>query len=306
VESQIEKIQGDVDQITTRSLEDQLAQVKTQIQPLEQEVSTLQQEIAALEPTDNMRPPDVQDRRAQIALKKARIDQIQPLLTLYQEIYSNLVVLGKPVDSGSNGDARLARLQSTLDLYQNLYMNLLSSLETIRRRACRTRPTLCRSAGFGTASPHPPVSQTNTAGDQSHAGSQDHVQVEYGRLEDPRMQRAAASVLGFVLRSVPEKTANMHVSEFRASGGQAFRLLYEPRVRRRGTRRTPSATSPVQEGNLMQSISGIIALSGKTVVVVDADMRRRRYPPAGESPTQGLSGLFRSQIGRRRSPALWI
>src|SRR5690606_28762160 len=120
------KIQSDVDQISTQSFQDQLAEVEAQITPLQDEVSRLQQEIAALT------PGRTQLQRTQIAEKEARIAQIKPLLDLYQQIYSNLVVLGKPVDLGSETSSRLTRLESTLDLYQQLYINLLGSLETIR------------------------------------------------------------------------------------------------------------------------------------------------------------------------------
>ncbi len=136
VEEQISGLQSQVDQLSTQNFQDQLKQVESQIKPLQDEVSTLQQDIASLTPAYT------QDRKTQIAEKQARIDQIQPLLNLYQQIYSNLVVLGKPVDAGTNTNSRLTQLQSTLDLYQNLYINLLSSLETVRLARLQNTPNI--------------------------------------------------------------------------------------------------------------------------------------------------------------------
>ena len=136
MESQISNIQLEVDQISSQNFQDQLKEVSTQIQPLQDEVSTLQQEIAVLTPAYS------QERKTQIAEKQARINQIQPLLTLYQQIYSNLVVLGKPVDAASNTSSRMAQLQSTLDLYQNLYTNLLTSLESVRLARLQNTPNI--------------------------------------------------------------------------------------------------------------------------------------------------------------------
>lgn len=99
-------------------------------------MTSLQKEIAALQPAKTL------EAKTQLAEKQARIDQIQPLLNVYQQIYSNLVVLGRPVDSESARNSRLDRLQSTLDLYQNLYINLLSSLETIRLARLQNTPNI--------------------------------------------------------------------------------------------------------------------------------------------------------------------
>lgn len=118
VDSQINTIQTNIDQISTQSFQDQLKQVETQIQPLQAEVSILQQEIAGLEANASAaaaaRRPDqelITLTKKQIAEKQARIDQIKPLLDLYQQIYSNLVVLGKPVETDSNTSARQTQLQ---------------------------------------------------------------------------------------------------------------------------------------------------------------------------------------------------
>lgn len=135
MEAQISSLQTVISQISNQNLKDQIAQLEAQITPLQQEVLVLEQEIAAL-------PDYVTQNKIIIAEKQARLDQIKPLLTLYQEIYSNLVVLGQPIEAGNSDDPQLAQLQSTLGLYQQIYINLLSSLETIRLARLQNTPNI--------------------------------------------------------------------------------------------------------------------------------------------------------------------
>ncbi len=134
METQISGLQTIISQISSQNLKDQISQLEAQITPLQQEILTLEQEIAAL-------PTYITQNKIVIAEKQARIDQIKPLLTLYQEIYSNLIVLGEPIQNGSD-DPQLVQLQSTLGLYQQIYINLLNSLETIRLARLQNTPNI--------------------------------------------------------------------------------------------------------------------------------------------------------------------
>ena len=134
-EDQISSIQIVINQVSTQNLKDQITQLEAQIAPLQEEVSTLEKEIVAL-------PNWKVENKVKIAEKQARLDQIKPLLSLYQDIYSNLIVLGKPFESGSSADLRLAQLQTTLGLYQQIYINLLNSLESIRLARLQNTPNI--------------------------------------------------------------------------------------------------------------------------------------------------------------------
>ncbi|HLO17034.1 MAG TPA: GNVR domain-containing protein, partial [Anaerolineales bacterium] len=136
MEEQISGLQTVISQVTTQNLKDQMTELEAQITPLQEEKTKLEQEIAALEPAYNL------ERRTAIAEKQARISQIDPLLSLYQEIYSNLVVLGKPLDTGGSDNIRLTQLQKTLDLYQGIYVNLLNSLESLRLARLQNTPNI--------------------------------------------------------------------------------------------------------------------------------------------------------------------
>jgi capsular exopolysaccharide synthesis family protein len=136
MESQISGIQAVITQVSDQNLKEQLAELEAQIAPLQEEKAELEKEIAVLEPANTTQ------RKTAISEKQARISQIDPLLNLYQEIYSNLVVLGKPMDNGGSDNARLTQLQTTLDLYQDVYIGLLNNLESVRLARLQNTPHL--------------------------------------------------------------------------------------------------------------------------------------------------------------------
>ena len=308
VEKQISNIQLEVDELSTQSFQDQLNEVETQIKPLQDEVSTLRQEIAALTPANNL------ERKTQIAEKQARIDQIQPLLNLYQQIYSNLVVLGRPVESGNNASSRLTQLQSTLDLYQNLYINLLSSLETVRLARLQNTPNIVQIEPAAVPqAPIRPRPLMNTAlaaavGLMLAAGIVFLVEYLDDTLKTPEhVERVLGiPVLGFVaeIQSKGKSAEDVYVSrQPRSPVSEAFRSL-------RTNLEFASVQKPIHtilvtspgpaEGKttVAVNLAAIFALSGKRVALLDADMRRPCvHRLLGMPNREGLSNLFRSQEG---------
>ena len=308
VEEQIAGLQKQVDDISTRNFQDQLNEVEAQIEPLQAEVSTLQQEIASLTPAYT------QDRKTQIAEKQARIDQIQPLLNLYQQIYSNLIVLGKPVESGTNDSSRLTQLQSTLDLYQNLYINLLSSLESVRLARLQNTPNIVQiEPATAPEQPIRPRPLMNTAlaaavGLMLAAGIVFLVEYLDDALKTPEdVERALGiPVLGFVaeMQYKSKSAEEVYVSrQPRSPVSEAFRSLRTnlefASVQK--SIRTLIVTSPgPAEGKttVAVNLAAIFALSGKKVALLDADMRRPSVHRLLGLPNRGgLSNLFRNQEG---------
>jgi polysaccharide biosynthesis transport protein len=324
VESRINSIQNEVDKLSTQDFQEQLTEVQAQIQPLEDEVATLQKEIAELSPA--LKP----EARAQVAEKQARIDQIQPLLTLYQQIYSNLVVLGKPVDAGTNTNSRLAQLQSTLDLYQNLYINLLSSLETIRLARLQHTPNIVQiEPAVQPKSPVGPRPLMNTAlaaavGLMLVAGIIFLVEYLDDTLKTPEdvARVLDVPVLGFVAEMKYKKNSAEEVyvtRQPRSPVSEAFRSL-RTNVEFSGVQnpiRTILVTSPgPAEGKttVAVNLAAIFSQAEKRVALLDADMRRPRvHLLLGMSNREGLSNVFLNQarihtVGRRREdlPFLFV
>jgi capsular exopolysaccharide synthesis family protein len=127
VQKQIDSLQTQITQINETGLQEQLAQVNQQIEQLKTETATLERETANL-PTY---PTPLE--RASYAEKQAQLAQLNSLLTLYQQIQTNLLYIGKPVQSGTSlENPRLAILQSTLNLYQQMNLTLIGNRENIR------------------------------------------------------------------------------------------------------------------------------------------------------------------------------
>ena len=312
VESQINGLQLEVDKLSTQDFQDQLQEVEAQIKPLQEEVAQLQKEIVELEPGRYVEPTRLKEIRAQIAEKQARIDQIQPLLNLYQQIYSNLVVLGKPVEAGSNTNSRLAQLQSTLDLYQNLYINLLSSLETVRLARLQNTPNIVQiePASVPEAPIRPrPIMNTALAavvGLMLAAGLVFLVEYLDDTLKTPDdVERLLqVPVLGFIAEMQYKKKSaeEVYVSrQPRSPVSEAFRSL-------RTNLEFASVQKPIHtilvtspgpaEGKttVAVNLAAIIALSGKRVALLDADLRRPSvHRLLGMPNRDGLSDLFRNQ-----------
>jgi tyrosine-protein kinase len=305
VEKQISAIQLELDQISTANFQDQVRDVEAQIKPLQDQVSTLQQEIAALE------PPLTTERKTQIAEKKARIAQIQPLLNVYQQIYSNLVVLGKPAESSSNTSARLTQVQSTLDLYQKLYLNLLTSLETIRLARLQNTPNIIQieraSLPEAPIRPRPLVNTALAAllGLMLAAGTVYTSEYLDDTLKTPEdVERALGlPVLGFVAE-MQFKNQNVEApyvsQEPRSPVSEAFRSL-------RTNLEFASVEEPIHtllvtspgpdegKSTVAVNLAVILAISGKRVVLLDADMRRPKVHSFFGMPNRdGLSNLFRN------------
>ena len=108
-EKQITNLQGQITQINQANAEEQLNLVNQQITDLQVEISNLDKDItkfpALLSKID----------RASLAEKQNQLDQLRSLLSLYQEIKTNLTYIGKPLQAGSGpDDLRVMSLQSTL------------------------------------------------------------------------------------------------------------------------------------------------------------------------------------------------
>ncbi|MEP0805745.1 MAG: polysaccharide biosynthesis tyrosine autokinase [Chloroflexota bacterium] len=308
METQISGLQTVINQISSQNLQDQIAQLEAQIKPLQEEVVRLEQEIAAL-------PTYVTQNKVLIAEKQARIDQIKPLLNVYQEIYSNLVVFGKPINQGSN-DPQLLQLQSTLELYRQIYLNLLNSLETIRLARLQNTPNIVQIEPA--AAPEMPIRPrtimnivlAGVIGLMLAVGIVFLVEHLDDTLKTPdEVERLlGVPVLGFIAEmQYKSKGDEVYVArQPRSPVSEAFRSL-RTNLEYAAVQKpihTLIVTSPEPyEGKttVAVNLAAIFSQAKRSVALVDADLRHpnvHRY--MGLPNLDGLSNLFRDQSDMTR------
>lgn len=321
VEGQISNLQSQIDQISAQTVETQINQVQSQIASLQPEVSKLQQEISSL--TKNGNNPTDPAKLTQLTDDQARLNQIQPLLTLYQQIYTNLIVLGQPANAtDSNGnDKRVSQLQTTLGLYQQIYMNLLNNLETIRLARLQTTPNVVQiDDAIASSSPVRPKPITNallTAVVGLILTGAIAFLIEY--LDNTLKTSSDVErlmdlpVIGYIAdMDIKKKEYAVYVSrQPRSLVSEAFRALrtnleFSGVSRKLKTILITSSTPGEGKTTIAANLAAILAQGGKRVVLMDADLRRPQVHRFLGIPNRiGLTDIFREQVSLDQAICAW-
>lgn len=143
--SQITLVQEQISTLQSQITEINQANIEEQLHLVDQEISTLQDEISALEKDIAGFPALLSTSdRAKLTEKQGQLNQLRSLLTLYQEIQTNLVFIGKPSQGTGPDDPRVTSLQATLSLYQQLYLDLLNNIEAVKLARVQSTPTVTK------------------------------------------------------------------------------------------------------------------------------------------------------------------
>lgn len=307
MEAQISGLQTVITQVSNQNLKDQMTELEAQIAPLQEEKTKLEQEIALLEPAYTS------ERKTSIAEKESRLSQIEPLLKLYQQIYSNLVVLGKPMDTGGADNIRLTQLQSTLELYQGIYINLLNSLESIRLARLQNTPNIVQiePAAMPLDPVRPrPIQNTILAGIVGLMLAAGIIfLVEYlddtiKTMEDVEriLQVPVIGYIAEIQHNTKSEEGLYVVRQPRSPVSEAFRLLrtnLEFAGVDRPIRRLLITSTGPNEGKttIAVNLAAIMAQGGKKVLMMDGDLRRPKVHRFLRLSNQfGLSDLFRGNV----------
>lgn len=305
IESQIDLLQKDIDNASTANVQEQIQQIETQIEPLVAEKLALQQQIAEL-------PAYVVENKKLIAEKQARLDEIEPLISTYQEIRTNLQVLGKPIDSATNSDSVLTQMRRTMELYQQIYLNLLNNLEAVRLAKLQNSPTVAQiEPAVQPIEPIRPnvlnnVLLSGVLGILLAAGIA--FLVEY--LDDTVKgiseieEGAGAHVIGFVaLLEDKEVSDQVYVQKHpRSSVSEAFRSIrtnidYAQVSREIKTILITSSSPNEGKSTVSTNLAAILSQGDKKIILLDADMRKPSlHKFFGLTNRVGLTNLFRNQI----------
>ncbi|MCL4822818.1 MAG: polysaccharide biosynthesis tyrosine autokinase [Anaerolineales bacterium] len=309
VQSQISTLQTRINEISAATVQDQLTQVQAQIEKLQEQVAALQNDIAVLQ---KLRYPTA-EQQAELIDKQAQLAQLQPLLALYQQVYTNLVVLGQPVDQGVNTSAGLNQLQTTLNLYQNIYVSLLNNLEQVRLAKAQNTPNVVQVEPA--VAPKLPISprplQTSAlagaVGLMLAAGIAfliEYLDDTLKTMEDVE-QALGLPVVGYIaqIQYEPGSEESLYViRQPRSPVSEAFRLLranLEFAGVDRPIRRLLVTSAAPGDGKttISANLAAIAAQGGKRVTLIDTDLRRPRiHRFLGLSNKLGLTDLFRSDV----------
>ena len=313
IQNQIDALQSQIDHASTQAVQDQITEVESQINGLQAEISGLEQGITTLSASLALEPAE----QASLDEKRARIAQIKPVLTLYQQIYTNLVVLGKPVSSGSTIEGtQLSQLQTTLGLYQQIYINLLNSLETVKLARLQNTPNVVQIEP-AVAPPDPirprPLLNSLLAGAIGlllAAGVAFLIEYLDDTLKTPEdVERVLGlSVIGFIAKMdypVKGERGMYVVKQPRSPVSEAFRSLrtnleFSSVDKPLRTILVTSASPGEGKTTVAVNLAASIAQGGKSVILLDTDMRRPQvHSFLNVTNRMGLSDLFRSNLSLR-------
>lgn len=305
---QINTLQTQINEISSATVVDQLIEVQEQIDALQTQITGLEIQIADLK-----KKFKTAEREAEIAKKEDTLAQIEPVLKLYQQVYTNLVVLGKPVENADATTTRLEQLRTTLSLYQQIYVNLLNSLEAVRLSRVQNTPTV-EQVEIAFASDVPirpqPIQTTMLAaavGLMLAAGIAflvEYLDTTLKTMDD--IERVLGlPVIGYIAQIEHKKGSdeNLYVTrQPRSPVSEAFRSLranLEFSGVDKPIRRVLITSAGPNEGKstISTNLAAIIAQGGKKVILIDADLRRPKVHRFLQVPNQfGLSDLFRTAM----------
>ena len=309
VQDQISSLQTQIDTISNQNLQAQITQADTEIKKIQDEITVLQKEI------DGLRNLATADAKTSIAEKQAAMDQMNSVLTLYQQAYANLVVLGRS-GSGNNNDStsqRLTQIERTLSLYQQIYMNLLQSLENVRFTRLQNTQSINQvevaTVPLEPISPQPMNNAllAGAVGLMLAAGIIFLIEYLDDTLKVPEDVERVLGIplIGFVaeMQSGAKGEAEIYVSrQPRSPVSEAFRSLrtnleFAAVDKPLRTILVTGAEAGDGKTTVASNLAAIFAQGGKRVLLLDCDLRRPRiHKFLGIQNRVGLTDLFRDSL----------
>jgi capsular exopolysaccharide synthesis family protein len=133
----IDLLQNEMDDISDEILQEQIEKVTSEISSLKSEVTDLEIKIAGIDPLTA-----TSDEVSQLIQYQAELNQKQPTLDLYQEIYTQLVVMEEPIRNENVSTTQIDRIQRTLNLYEQIYFSSISALEELNLARVQSAPNV--------------------------------------------------------------------------------------------------------------------------------------------------------------------
>ena len=310
-EEQIATLQGQITSLSTEILQKQIENVQAQMTDVQSQINAIKLDMSEIDPNSTSEVD-----QARLINDQAKIDELSPILALYQEIYTQLIVLGETPDSSETSSADLDRLKSTLQLYQQIYINSINSLETLRLSKAQSTPTVMQvetaTKPTSPISPKPVQSALLAAaiGLFVTAGFVFLVEFLDDTLKTPDDIKEVldAPVIGFIgeLKHNPkqnEDALGIYVAKNpRSPVAEAFRSLrtnleYSSVDNPARTILVTSSGESEGKSTVAANLAIVEAQSGKKVIIVDADMRRPKvHVLFNKSNRRGLSDVVTGKL----------
>ncbi|HQQ67836.1 MAG TPA: polysaccharide biosynthesis tyrosine autokinase [Candidatus Cloacimonadota bacterium] len=310
-EEQIAALEGQITSLSTEILQKQIENVQAQMTDVQSQINAIKLDMSEIDPLS-----ESEVDRARLANDQAKIDELSPILSLYQEIYTQLVVLGKTSDSGEASSVDLDRLKTTLNLYQQIYISSINSLETLRLSKAQSTPTVMQVETAikptNPISPKPAQSAMLAAaiGLFVTAGFAFLVEFLDDTLKTPDDIKDILDtpVIGFIgeLKHSPkqdEDALGVYVAKNpRSPVAEAFRSLrtnleYSSVDNPARTILVTSSGESEGKSTVAANLAIVQAQSGKNVIIIDADMRRPKvHVQFNKSNRRGLSDVVTGKL----------
>ena len=310
-EEQIATLEGQITSLSTEILQKQIENVQAQMTDVQSQINTIELDMSEVDPYSTSEVD-----QARLANDQAKIDELDPILALYQQVYTQLVVLGKTTDTGEASSVDLDRLKTTLQLYQQIYISSINSLETLRLSKAQSTPTVMQveTAAKPTTpiSPKPVQSALLAAaiGLLATAGFIFLVEFLDDTLKTPDDIKDVLEtpVIGFIgeLKHNPkqdEESLGVFVAKNpRSPVAEAFRSLrtnleYSSVDDPARTLLVTSSGESEGKSTVAANLAIVEAQSGKKVIIIDADMRRPKvHVQFNKSNRKGLSDVVTGKL----------
>ncbi len=310
-EDQIATIEGQITSLSTEILQKQIENVQAQMTDVQSQINSIKLDMSNVDPNSTSEVD-----QARLANDQAKIDELSPILALYQEIYTQLVVLGKTPDTGEASSVDLDRLKTTLNLYQQIYISSINSLETLRLSKAQSTPTVMQveTAIKPTSpiSPKPIQSAVLGAAIGLFVTAAFAFLIEFLddtlKTPDDIKDLLDTPVIGFIgeLKHNPkqdEDALGLFVAKNpRSPVAEAFRSLrtnleYSSVDHPAKTILVTSSGESEGKSTVAANLAIVEAQSGKKVIIIDADMRRPKvHVQFNKSNRRGLSDVVTGKL----------
>lgn len=310
-EEQIATLESQITSLSTKILQKQIENVQAQMTDVQSQINAIKLDMSEIDPYSTSEVD-----LARLANDQAKIDELDPILSLYQQIYTQLIVLGKTTDTGEATSVDLDRLKTTLQLYQQIYISSINSLETLRLSKAQSTPTVKQVETaikpISPISPKPVQSALLGAviGLIATAGFAFLIEFLDDTLKTPDDIKDVLQtpVIGFIgeLKYNPKQdddSLGVYVAKNpRSPVAEAFRSLrtnLEYSSVDSPARKIIVTSSGESEGKstVAANLAIVEAQSSKNVVIIDADMRRPKvHVQFNKSNRKGLSDVVTGKL----------